>query len=94
MTRFALPTRQFVPNRIEATKKAQGTARTDTFARSWAARGLPVTLDIANFTTTPASTIVAGMRMAHSTPRMDCLYLMRMSRQTIMYNRSRYRNTC
>ena len=84
MTRLGLATRQFVPNRSEATKKAQGTALTETFARSSAAMGLPETLNMANFTTKPARTIVAGMRTAHITPSTDCLYLTRMSRQTIM----------
>jgi hypothetical protein len=88
--RFAFDMRLTVAKRMLATKKAQGTAFTETAVISFIISGSPDSFENAYRTSIPADTISMGMNIAHMKPIIDCLYLSTMSRRVSIYNRSRY----
>src|SRR5215475_13094188 len=88
--RFTFDIRLTVAKRMLATKKAQGTAFTETAVMSFVVMGCPDSFENAYRTNIPADTISIGMNIAHMKPIIDCLYLITMSRRVSIYNRSRY----
>src|SRR3990172_380445 len=87
VTRFVLPIKLFVENRIDVKKNENGIALTPTDTIEESSIGSPETMENAFFTNMPAATTSIGIKIAHMYPIIVCLYLILISRQARVYNK-------